>query len=103
MLRVAYELLNVCKDENGQSVKRYARDELRHLEDAWRRPSKDRVGRRETRTSRDRKFRLFFHNSNGKEWSRSDFDPERRVSPARGTTHACSATHGAESQPDVRG
>ena len=49
MLRVAYELLNVCKDENGQSVKRYARDELRHLEDAWRRPSKDRVGRREPR------------------------------------------------------
>src|SRR2546422_10151611 len=38
-----------------------------------------------------------------KAWGRRDLNPDRRVSPTRGATHACSANHGAALQSVITG
>src|SRR3989442_14436797 len=38
-----------------------------------------------------------------KAWGRRDLNPDRRVSPTRGATHACSANHGSALQSVITG
>jgi len=37
------------------------------------------------------------------EWGRRDLNPDRRVSPTRGATHACCANHGSALQSVITG
>src|SRR6266540_1773194 len=41
--------------------------------------------------------------SAGKIWGRRDLNPDRRVSPTRGATHACLANHGSALQSVITG
>src|SRR5207247_4616772 len=49
------------------------------------------------------KFGLISRLSKDEEWGRRDLNPDRRVSPTRGATHACCANHGSALQSVITG
>src|SRR6266581_2731481 len=48
-------------------------------------------------------IRLISFHPKDRAWGRRDLNPDRRVSPTRGATHACSANHGSALQSVITG
>src|SRR6266571_3924092 len=60
-------------------------------------------GRRELGHAAARKLGLISPHSKDEAWGRRDLNPDRRVSPTRGATHACFANHGSALQSVITG
>ena len=67
------------------------------------RPTLERSGAAGTSDEPGSKSGLISAGSKGKEWGRRDLNPDRRVSPTRGATHACCANHGSALQSVITG